>query len=131
MDAGRLFGRGIGFPPDVGADGQMRWSEGEANVRESIRVILLTEPGERIGLPGFGAGLGRFLFEPNTEATRHRIGQAISRALAQWEPRITLEGVAVAPDPKDGSAALATIRYRLVATGTAERVSLTVALAHS
>ena len=30
MDAGRIFGRGIAFPPRVGADGRVAWSEGEA-----------------------------------------------------------------------------------------------------
>ena len=41
-DAGDLFGRGISFPPRVGADGRIVWSEGEQNMRESIRVILMT-----------------------------------------------------------------------------------------
>ncbi len=40
-----LFGQGLGFPPRVGADGRLVWSGGEDNVRESIRIILLTEPG--------------------------------------------------------------------------------------
>jgi len=48
MDQGRIFGRGMSFPPRVGADGRVAWSEGEVNVRESIRIILMTEPRERI-----------------------------------------------------------------------------------
>jgi uncharacterized protein len=128
MDPGQLFGRGIGFPPRVGADGRIAWSEGEANVRESIRIILLTEMRERLRLPQFGGGLGRFLFEPNTVTTRQRIQDRIVRALAEWEPRVQVEAVAVDPDPTDPQAALVTISYRLVATQTRERVSLSVAL---
>ncbi|NTV96894.1 MAG: TOBE domain-containing protein, partial [Thiobacillus sp.] len=41
--AARLFGRGISFPPRIGSDGRIAWSEGEQNVRESIRVILMTD----------------------------------------------------------------------------------------
>lgn len=128
MNAGALYGRGIAFPPRVGADGRIAWSEGEANVRESIRIILLTEERERLRLPEFGGGLGRYLFEPNTATTRQLIRDRIQRSLAEWEPRIRVESVevdAVADDPRS---AVATITYRLVATRALERVSLGVSL---
>jgi phage baseplate assembly protein W len=128
LDAGRLFGRGISFPPRVGPDGRVAWSEGEVNVREAIRIILMTEPRERLRLPEFGAGLGRFLFEPNTVTTRQLLQDRITKTLAEWEPRVRIESVAVEPDPIDPQAALATITYKLVATQVRERVSVTVAL---
>lgn len=129
MNSATTFGKGLSFPPRVTADGRVAWSVGEANVREAIRVILMTEPGERIMLPGFGAGLSRFLFEPNTPATRQLIRDQIGKALAQWEPRAALESVEVDPDPADPQAAVATITYRLIATQVRERVSLSVTLA--
>jgi hypothetical protein len=129
VDAGRLLGRGISFPPRVGADGRMAWSEGEVNVREGVEVVLKTEVRERLRLPDFGAGLGRFLFEPNTTTTRRQIEDRIVKALALWEPRISVESVAVEADADDPEAAIATIAYRLVATQAQERVSLTVLLA--
>lgn len=128
MDIGRLYGRGMSFPPRVGADGRIAWSEGEANIREAIYVILMTHFRERINLPDFGGNLGTFLFEPNTVTTRHLIEMQIGRALARWEPRIAVESVHVAPDPDDPQAAIATISYQLVATQARERVSLSVAL---
>ncbi|HSF33660.1 MAG TPA: GPW/gp25 family protein [Candidatus Tectomicrobia bacterium] len=128
MDAGQIFGRGISFPPRVGPDGRIAWSQGESNVREAIRVILMTEPRERMRLPAFGAGLDRFLFEPNTVTTRHLVQERITRALVEWEPRVRVESVAVEPDPVDPQAAIATIAYKLVATQARERVSITVAL---
>ena len=39
VDSGNLLGRGIAFPPRVGSDGRLAWSEGEANIRDAIRVI--------------------------------------------------------------------------------------------
>jgi uncharacterized protein len=128
MDAGRLFGRGISFPPRVGADGRMVWSEGDANIRESVYVILLTQFRERINQPDFGGNLQVFLFEPNTVTTRHLLETTIARALGRWEPRIAVESVHVAPDPEDPQAAIATITYRLVATQVTQRVSLGVTL---
>lgn len=127
-DIGKLLGRGIAFPPRVGADGRIAWSEGEVNVREAIRIILMTDEGERLQRRQFGGGLAHLLFEPNTTATRQQIQTRIERALAEWEPRIKLESVVVEPDPNDREAATATLTYRLVATRTLERVSLGLTL---
>lgn len=131
MNPRRLLGRGIAFPPRVGAEGRVAWSEGESNVRESIRVILLTEQAERLQQPDFGGGLSGFLFEPNTAATHQLIRDRIERALARWEPRVRVESVSVESAGLGTDAAIATITYRLVATGALERVGLTVILTPS
>ena len=62
-------------------------------------------------------------------ATRRLIAAEIEGALKRWEPRITLEGVDVQPDDADERAAIATIRYALVATQASEQVTLRVQLA--
>ena len=129
MEAALLYGKGMGFPPRVDPGGRIVWSEGEDNIRESMRVILMTEPGERLRLPQFGAGLGRFLFEPNIVATHTLIKERINDALKRWEPRIRVEDIEVAADRVDPQAAIAVITFRLVATQALERVSLAVSVA--
>lgn len=129
MDASKLYGQGMAFPPRVQPDGSIAWSSGESNVREAIRIVLMTEPGERLYLPSFGAGLGRFLFEPNVASTHTLIAERIQGALQAWEPRVRVESVDVIADPADPQAAIATLSYRLVATQAQERVSLSVSVA--
>ena len=126
MEAARLYGQGMGFPPRVGPDGRIAWSSGEDNIREAMRIVLMTEPGERLRRPAFGAGLGRYLFEPNTLATHALMAERIKDALARHEPRVRVQQVDVAADRADPHAAIATITYRLVATQSLERVSLAV-----
>ena len=128
MDEGQLFGRGISFPPRIGPEGRMAWSTGAQNIREAIRVILLTETEERLMLPEFGGGLQSFLFEPNTTATHRLIQERITQALGRWEPRIAIESITVEAHSQDPEAAVTTIAYRLVATGVSDRLSLTVQL---
>ena len=125
------FGKGLAFPPRVDASGRMLWSQGERNIQESIAVILRTDLNERVQLPGFGTSLNAFLFEPNNAATHARIAHAIDAALKKWEPRIAVEAVDVAADAKATETAVATITYRLVATGAAQRVAIDVPLATS
>lgn len=128
MTNGKIFGRGLSFPPRVGADGRMQWSEGEENIREAIYVILMTQLNERIMLPQFGSNMRTLLFEPNTAATRQQIAEEIKDALNVWEPRIQVQSVDVVADPNDAQAAIATLRYKLVATQLSERLSLTINL---
>jgi len=112
----------------VGADGRLAWSVGEANVRESIRLILLTEPGERLMRESFGCGLRRFLFEPNTLATRQLIQERIVRALERWEPRVRVDSVQVDANAADERMIEIGITYRLIATQVIERLTLTLQL---
>src|SRR5690349_21401768 len=66
-------------------------------VRQSIGIILDTDPGERIMMPAFGCGLRRYLMAPNSAVTRAAIQEDVTEALARWEPRIQLTGVSVRP----------------------------------
>ena len=123
MSVAELLGRGIAFPPGVTPDGRLRWSQGDPNIRESLRIILLTEPGERLMRPDFGCGLRRLLFEPNTPATRRMIQESIRIAISRWEPRVALESVTVS-ETDDPRRVLAVVQYQLVGTGARETVSL-------
>lgn len=124
MKQGDIFGRGLRFPVKVGDDGRLHWAEGANDVRQSIQIILLTEPGERLMLPNFGAGLRRFLFEPNNVATHRLIQERIERALGRWEPRVRVQRVSVEADADDPQAATATIHYTLVATQAPDQLTL-------
>jgi phage baseplate assembly protein W len=128
MNKAAIYGRGISFPPRIGADGRLAWSEGEDNVRESIRVILLTEQHERLMLPTFGGGLSSYLFEPNIVSTRALMAERIKKALAAWEPRISVDTIQIEPDSQDAQVAIISITYKLVATQVVERMNLSLQL---
>lgn len=128
MNEARLFGQGLSFPLRIGADGRLVLSAGEDNVRESIRLILLTEPGERLMREAFGCGLRRFLFEPNTPTTRELIRRRVTQAIGRWEPRVAVEEVAVEPDPDETRRVNVAIVFRLVATGAVRRLGLSLDL---
>ncbi len=127
-DSADLYGRSTAFPPRVAPNGQMLWSAGELNVRESICIILRTRPGERLLRPDFGCGLDRYLFEPNTIGTLRLIQEEVKRALKRWEPRVTLDDVVVATNAEDARAVDISIYYTLIATQRRERLNMTLAL---
>jgi phage baseplate assembly protein W len=95
------LGTGWVFPPQPGPAGTIDWQSGPPHVRQSILLILDTEPGERVMRPDFGCGLRRHLMEPNTPSTRAGIAREIEAALRAWEPRIVVGtvDVTVTDDP--------------------------------
>jgi hypothetical protein len=123
-----IFGSGLSFPPRIGPDGRMAWSSGETNIRQALQILLLTEPGERLMRESFGCGLRRFLFEPNTPATRQLIRDAVQQAIGRWEPRLSLEEVEVEADPLDARLVNIHILYRLEATQAIDSLGLSLQL---
>ena len=77
---GDFLGRGWAFPPAVASDGDVAMATAEEDIRQSVRLIMSTEPGERVMRPDFGCGLRGLVFEPLTTTTaalvRHRVEEA-------------------------------------------------------
>jgi phage baseplate assembly protein W len=117
-DAKAFLGRGLAFPVAVDpATGAILLAEYEEDIRQAIRIILDTDPGERVMRPDFGAGLRALVFEPiNTHTlalARHRVEQA----LILWEPRIDSVTVKVDAQPEQGLMTIE-VRYRVRTTNT-------------
>ncbi len=110
MSALRFLGRGWAFPVVPNDRGALEYAGGPDKVQQSIRIILDTEPGERIMRPSFGCGLRRYLMRPNTGATRALIKHDVELALGAWEPRVRLTDLAVDPGD-DPSLVLIRIAY--------------------
>jgi uncharacterized protein len=96
--ADQWLGSGFRFPLFPDGDGKLGFVSGLDLVRQSIEIILDTEPGERIMRPSFGCGLRRYLMAPNTLTTRTAMAADITAALSAWEPRIQVTNVSVTPD---------------------------------
>jgi phage baseplate assembly protein W len=110
---GKAFlGVGCAFPPAASPAGDLATAAYEADIQQSIRIILGTAPGERVMRPDFGAGLKALLFEPMNTTTAALAQYNVQKALVQWEPRIDHIAVAVTPQPSRGILSI-DIRYRV------------------
>lgn len=113
-----FLGRGWKFPVAVDAAGRIALSEYEDDVREAIRVILMTSKGERVMQPDFGAGLCDFVFASMNSTNLGRFQRAVEDALVKWEPRAQVTAVNVEPDQTELGKLLINIEYRVRATNT-------------
>jgi phage baseplate assembly protein W len=93
-------------------------ADGPADVHEAVRLILDTEPGERVMRPDFGAGLRSVVFAPINTATRGLVQRRVEQGLIRWEPRIDVDEVRVVADEADLGRLLVHIGYRVRSTNT-------------
>jgi phage baseplate assembly protein W len=107
-------------------NGQFQWPSLERSVRDLIRVILSTQPGEQLMRPAFGAGLQQFLHEDNTVTLRRRIRDSVSTSLSAYENRIRVDRIDVDPIAGTPSQVSVTITYRLLRTGVVSQMSATL-----
>lgn len=107
-----FLGRGWRFPPAF--DRQTKSADmvsGETDIRESIRILLSTRKGERVMLPEYGCDIWRFVHRTIDNALIGQVEYAVSQALLNWEPRITVENVTATPEPGGVGILLVEIGY--------------------
>lgn len=107
----------------VDENGRLSFTRDDQSVREVIRNILLTRPGERLMRPQFGAGLLDFIHQPNNQTTRNVMSNVIRKAIEQWETRVQVESVQVLPDQSNLSVVQVLIRYQMRYSGQLNQLS--------
>lgn len=95
--------RDIRYPFAIdAASGQAAQTDYASHVAQMIQQVLLTDPGERVCMPTFGAGLRRLLFAPLNASLEATTKIIVTQALNQWlANQITVKDVTV--QTQDGS----------------------------
>ena len=90
------LGTGWSFPPEFNRRSRdvIMVSE-EEDIRQSLKILLSTAPGERIMNPAYGCGLKLLTFENISESTLTEIQDVIDRAVLFFEPRIRVDTIEV------------------------------------
>lgn len=67
-------------------------------IKNSIRNIFNTRPGQRLLYPTFGVFLDGYLFEAISDSTARRIGDTILQGITKFENRVQVQNINVTPD---------------------------------
>src|SRR2546428_4490131 len=110
-----FLGTGWAFPVGIEPAGDIALASDVEDIRQSIRIILGTSPGERVMRPDFGAGLYALVFEPINTTTMALARHHVEQALIRWEPRIDSITVKVTDEARLGRLMI-DIGYRVRAT---------------
>lgn len=113
------------------ASGQAAQASYQDHVDQMIRQVLLTDPGERVCLPTFGAGLRRLIFAPLSAQLQSTTQMIVTQALKTWlGAQITVQSVTVDTSVSDPGLAdgtiLITIGYVLIETQSIRQTQVQV-----
>lgn len=116
--ANEFIGTGWRFPILPDAAGSLGYADGDANVEQSLRILLLTDRGQRVMRPDFGCKAPRFVFAPGSLRNLSLLEASVRDAIRDWEPRVELEDVHAEADPQDETHVTVSISYRVRRTNT-------------
>ena len=88
-----FLGTGWSFPPEFSIRAGVRMVSAEEDIRQSLLIVLATDPGERVMRPAFGAGIKQQIYENIDETTITILKDAIKRAILFFEPRVVVEAI--------------------------------------
>ena len=75
-------------------DGPYRLTKNlKENVQQNFKNLMLTNPGERVMLPNFGAGIRQLLFEPISEDLFSKVRSRIFNQVRTYMPFVNIEDV--------------------------------------
>lgn len=114
----------LDYPYHFDGSGRTALTGAADHIRDLIEQVLFTSPGERVMRPDFGAGLLALVFEPNSSTLAATTQFLVQSGLQQHlSDLIAVNEVVV----ENIDAALqVTVRYTLLADGTAQQASFAV-----
>lgn len=98
--------------------------QGMDDIRQCIRIILYTRPGEDPLRPLFGCDVYKYLDEPVTNRTK--IIKSILDAVELWEPRVKI--TSITSTITDTSTLTVTIKFAIINTVDTGNIDITYAL---
>lgn len=112
-----FLGRGWKFPVQVDpVTGRIMMSEGEEDIAEAIRIILMTFKGERVMRPAFGSRLNDFVFALTDPTTLGVLETELKNAIMSWEPRVGMVEVQAQSDNSNPEQLWIHIKYMVRST---------------
>lgn len=74
----------IDFPYHIDSQGRTASTDQDEHIRDLIKQVLFTSPGERVNRPTFGSGLMQLVFAPNSDELATATQFLVQGALQQW-----------------------------------------------
>jgi phage baseplate assembly protein W len=96
----------------------------QTQIKSNLVNLLLTNKGERVMNPEFGADLGTALFEGINENIVETITDLINTNVAIFVPEVQLTNVIVDINTPDNNTVSVTVNYKLKVSGTSDQVTV-------
>jgi phage baseplate assembly protein W len=107
-----FLGTGWAFPPVFASGGtNVEMVSDAEDIEQSLRILLSTQPGERVMQEFFGCDLHGVLFEEVDQSLVNAITRLVEDAILYHEPRIRLDRITVTESTAEPGEALPSAGY--------------------
>tara|TARA_R110002020_G_scaffold130148_1_gene291261 strand:- start:8896 stop:9261 length:366 start_codon:yes stop_codon:yes gene_type:complete len=108
------------------ADGYTMTKTIKQTIKQNFKMLLLTNPGERIMEPDFGVGLMSYLFKNYSEDVPGQIRAKIIQQTQIYMPVVSLVDIDFGLSDPDTNKLAIQITYRIPDLGTTDLLELTI-----
>lgn len=95
-------------------------------VRQHMKMIILTTPGERVMFPEFGVGIKEFLFQHSETDVLARIDERIHKQVSDYMPGVTIKDILYDTSNIDSASIRMQIIYYLPSYSMQDLLEITI-----
>ena len=94
--------------------------------RQNLKMLILTNPGERIMVPEFGVGIKRYLFENYGQGTEGAINKKIREQVQIYLPVVSIVQISFGTADRDNNRLGVSIAYAIPEIGAKDLLEFTI-----
>ena len=94
-------------------------------VKQNLKMLILTDPGERVMEPNFGVGIRRLLFLNYTENVPGKIQTRLNKQIQLYLPIVTIEDLQFDSSP-DTNSIRVVLTYQIPDIGINDLLEITI-----
>lgn len=95
-------------------------------IKQNLKMLLLTNPGERVMEPQFGVGMNRYLFQNFSQTTYSAIDSKIREQVAMYIPVVSIIGIEFAPIESSPNGLSVKLRYSIPTINIKDLLEFTI-----
>ena len=95
-------------------------------IKQNLKMLVLTNPGERVMIPEFGVGITKYLFENFTNTTYTDIETDIRQQVSKYLPVVAIQSVLFDDSNEDNNTLGIAIVYAIPALNVRDLLEFTI-----
>jgi phage baseplate assembly protein W len=95
-------------------------------VKQNMKMLILTNPGERVMEPEYGVGVRQFLFENFQSDVYERIDNKIREQVAKYIPAVQIRKIQFADSNPDTNTLALYLEYSIPQIATSDLLEITI-----
>ena len=95
-------------------------------IKQNLKMLVLTNPGERVMIPDFGVGINQYLFENFSTSIYSEIESNIREQVAKYLPVVTIHAVRFEDREQDRNTLGVAIVYSIPVLGIKDLLQFTI-----